>query len=149
MTKRQDALDYHSNGRPGKIAVIPPNRSNLRQNCTRNGLSAVALSISEPSLALAPFRERSFRFQWPADLLTAWAFEMENLILSWYVLVTTNSVVMLTVFASLGFLGTLIAPLLGMAGDRFSLRVVMCCLRATYALLALVLMTLGLTGSLS
>src|SRR5215211_4873391 len=23
MTKRQDALDYHSNGRPGKIAVIP------------------------------------------------------------------------------------------------------------------------------
>src|ERR1043165_793155 len=24
MTKRQDALDYHSNGRPGKIAGIPP-----------------------------------------------------------------------------------------------------------------------------
>src|SRR5207302_6942141 len=23
MTKRQDALDYHANGRPGKIAVIP------------------------------------------------------------------------------------------------------------------------------
>src|SRR5215831_10189189 len=23
MTKRQDALDYHSNGRPGKIAVVP------------------------------------------------------------------------------------------------------------------------------
>ena len=23
MTKRQDALDYHSTGRPGKIAVVP------------------------------------------------------------------------------------------------------------------------------
>src|SRR6185369_13933760 len=23
MTKRQDALDYHANGRPGKIAVVP------------------------------------------------------------------------------------------------------------------------------
>jgi hypothetical protein len=32
---------------------------------------------------------RSFRFQWPADLLTSWAFEMEALILGWYVLVTT------------------------------------------------------------
>ena len=28
---------------------------------------------------LAPFRIRSFRFQWPADLLTSWAFEMETL----------------------------------------------------------------------
>ncbi len=25
--KRQDALDYHSSGRPGKIAVVPQNRS--------------------------------------------------------------------------------------------------------------------------
>ena len=33
--------------------------------------------------ALAPFRIRSYRFQWPADLLTSWAFEMEALILGW------------------------------------------------------------------
>ena len=44
--------------------------------------------------ALAPFRIRSYRFQWPADLLTSWAFEMETIILGWYVLVETNSVVM-------------------------------------------------------
>ena len=31
--------------------------------------------------ALAPFRIRNYRFQWPADLLTSWAFEMETLIL--------------------------------------------------------------------
>ena len=41
---------------------------------------------------LAPFAVRSFRFQWPADLATSWAFEMEALILSWYVLVETGSV---------------------------------------------------------
>ena len=44
---------------------------------------------------MAPFRVRNFRFQWPADLLTACAFEMETLILGWYVLVETGSVVML------------------------------------------------------
>ena len=42
--------------------------------------------------ALAPFRIRSYRFQWPADLLVSWAFEMETLILGWYVLVETGSV---------------------------------------------------------
>src|SRR6266699_3612638 len=60
--------------------------------------------------ALAPFRVRSYRYQWPADLLTSWAFEMETLILGWYVLVETNSVVMLTVFGALLYGGTLIAP---------------------------------------
>ena len=49
---------------------------------------------------LAPFRVPSFRFQWPADLLTSWAFEMENLILGWYVLVETGSVVLLTLFGA-------------------------------------------------
>src|ERR1051326_5436781 len=67
---------------------------------------------------LSPFEIRSFRFQWPADLATSWAFEMETLILGWYVLVETKSVLLLTVFASLAYLGTLIAPLLGVAGDR-------------------------------
>ena len=33
--------------------------------------------------ALTPFRTRSFRYQWPADLCTAWALEMETLILGW------------------------------------------------------------------
>jgi hypothetical protein len=40
---------------------------------------------------LAPFRVRSFRFQWPADLLTSWGIEMENLVLGWYILVKTGS----------------------------------------------------------
>ncbi|MGX7835875.1 hypothetical protein ACWKSR_12055, partial [Campylobacter fetus subsp. venerealis] len=54
-----------------------------------------ALSDTARPSALAPFRIRNYRFQWPADLLTSWAFEMEQLILGWYVLVETGSVLLL------------------------------------------------------
>jgi MFS family permease len=99
--------------------------------------------------ALAPFRVRNYRFQWPADLLTSWAFEMETLILGWYVLVETKSVVLLTVFASLTYIGTLIAPMFGVVGDRIGHRDLLAMMRATYAVLAATLMTLALTGYLT
>ncbi len=96
--------------------------------------------------ALAPFQHRSFRFQWPADLLTSWAFEMETLILGWYILAETGSVVWLTVFASLQFLGTLLAPMLGVAGDRLGHGRVLGIMRACYAVLAGCLALLALNG---
>ncbi len=92
---------------------------------------------------------RSFRFQWPSDLLTSLAFEMETLILGWYILVETRSVVLLAVFGSLQFLGTLVAPLFGVMGDRLGRRTTLCGMRVWYAVLATVLMLLGLTGMLS
>jgi len=98
---------------------------------------------------LAPFRVRSFRYQWPADMMTSWAFEMETLILGWYVLVKTESVFLLTVFGSLQYLGTLIAPMIGLAGDRIGRRSMLCLMRAFYTLMALTLMTVGLIGALS
>ena len=64
--------------------------------------------FAKPS-ALAPFRIRNYRFQWPADLLTSWAFEMEAIILGWYVLVTTGSVLLLSIVVSLNYVGTLAA----------------------------------------
>jgi predicted MFS family arabinose efflux permease len=91
---------------------------------------------------LAPFQVRSFRFQWPADLLASWAFEMEGVILGWFVLVSTGSVLALAVFGSLQFLGTLISPFFGMAGDRIGNRNLLCLMRITYVGLALVLMIL-------
>jgi MFS family permease len=97
--------------------------------------------------ALAPFGARSFRFQWPADLLTSWAFEMETLILGWYVLVETGSVLLLTVFAALQYLGTLIAPLLGVMSDRLGHRNVLCAMRAIYTVLAATLMAIAFAGS--
>ena len=79
-----------------------------------------------------PFKVKSFRFQWPADLMTSWAFEMEILILGWYVIVETQSVLSLTLFASLQWLGTLLAPYLGALGDRLSRRTLLCSLRLIY-----------------
>ena len=74
---------------------------------------------------------------------------METLILGWYVLVETGSVLLLTLFASLGYVGTLIAPLFGVVGDRLGHRDLLAMMRASYALLAGTLMTLALTGHLT
>jgi MFS family permease len=100
--------------------------------------------VSSP--ALAPFRVRSFRYQWPGDLATSWAFEMETLILGWYVLVETQSVLMLTVFASLLYIGTLLAPMFGVMGDRIGHRNLLCAMRGLYATLAMILMTVAFLG---
>jgi MFS family permease len=98
---------------------------------------------------LSPFHVRAFRFQWPADLLTSWASEMETLILGWYILVETGSVLLLTVFGALQFHGTIIAPLVGVAGDRIGHRNVLCAMRAAYMLLAATLMALAFAHALS
>ncbi len=102
-----------------------------------------------PMNILAPFRIRSYRFQWPADLLTSWAFEMETLVLGWYVLVETGSVVMLTVFGALLYGGTLIAPILGVVSDRIGHRLLLSGMRASYAAIAAMLMVLAFADMLS
>ncbi len=111
-----------------------------------------SLSNSEPPArvsAWAPFTVRSFRFQWPADLAASWAFEMETIILGWYVLTETRSVLMLTIFASLQHMGTLLAPMFGVMGDRLGQRVVLTSMRAVYMVLALTLMSLAYSGMLT
>ena len=115
----------------------------------RDELRHRILSGPARSSALAPFRIRNYRFQWPADLLTSWAFEMETLILGWYVLVETKSVLLLTLVASLNYVGTLIAPMFGVVGDRIGHRDLLAMMRASYAVLAGTLMTLALTGNLT
>jgi hypothetical protein len=100
-------------------------------------------------LAFGPFRALSFRFQWAADLFTSWAFEMETLILAWYVMVHTGSVLLLTVFGSLQFFGTLAAPMFGVLGDRMGSRTMLGAMRAAYVGLAATLMALGLSDKLT
>jgi MFS family permease len=107
------------------------------------------VSAVAPTSALAPFRIRAFRYQWPADLATSWAFEMETLILGWYVLVETQSVFLLTLFASMQYLGTLIAPMFGVMGDRLGHRNVLSGMRTIYALLASTLCALIVLGVFS
>ena len=107
------------------------------------------MSAGTNASTLAPFRIRNFRFQWPADLATSWAFEMETLILGWYILVQTSSVLMLTLFGSLQYIGTLVAPMFGVLGDRVGHRLTLCCMRAAYTALAATLMVLAFSGVLA
>lgn len=100
------------------------------------------------SALLAPFQVRSFRFQFPADLLISWGIEMENLVLGWYILVETGSVLLLSLFWALQYLGTLLAPLFGMAGDRLGHRRILCTMRLLYAGLAMTMTVLAFTGAL-
>ena len=100
--------------------------------------------------ALAPFRIRSYRFQWPADLLTSWAFEMETLILGWYVLVETSSVrdahavrrAALRRHADR-------ADRSASWSDRIGPRNLLTGMRAIYAMVAATLMALAFTGALN
>ncbi len=107
--------------------------------------------MSNPSdaSALAPFKVRSFRFQWPADLAMSWAYEMENIVLGWYILVETQSVMLLTLFASMQYFGTLLSPMFGVMGNRLGTKRLLCGMRAVYTVLSLAMLTLVLAGQLS
>jgi hypothetical protein len=74
-------------------------------------MKAVPKKAPSHAGAMASFRQRSFRFQWMADLSTSCAFEMETIMLSCYILVETISVLLLTLFASTQYIGTLLSPL--------------------------------------
>ncbi|HUK57887.1 MAG TPA: MFS transporter [Stellaceae bacterium] len=101
---------------------------------------------SRLSYALGPFAVRSFRFQWPADLLTSWAIEMEGIILGWYIIAETGSVFLLTLFGSLQYIGTLVAPMFGVMGDRIGHRNLLCAMRAAYFLFSSTIMILAFSG---
>ena len=93
------------------------------------------------------FRNRSYRFQFGSDLLNSWAFEMETLILGWFVLVTTDSPLLLAAFAALNFSGTLLSPFFGVLADRIDRRTLLIILRGIYATLAGMILLLALLGS--
>jgi len=98
---------------------------------------------------LAPFSVKAFRLQWPAALVTVWALEMETLILGWYVLVETGSVVLLTLFGASLYFGTLLAPMLGVVADRIGHRSTLVLMRLWYMVLAAALMAFAWAGALS
>ena len=104
--------------------------------------------IRRPAI-FEPFRIRSYRFQWTADLVTSWALEMEALVLGWYILVETGSVLLLTMFGALLFLGTLLSPMLGVVADRIGQRRLMCILRTFYVALSSVVVMVTLSGNLT
>ena len=99
--------------------------------------------------ALAAFAVPSFRVQFGADLLVAWAVEMEVLILAWYVLTATDSPVLLALLGALRFGGTLVSPFIGTYADRVSRKRLLLAIRTAFATLAVVLMSLSLSDQLT
>src|ERR1700722_4034350 len=98
---------------------------------------------------LGPFGVPSFRFQWPGDLLTSWAGEMEGIILGWYIIVTTGSVLLLTDYASLQYVGTLLSPMFGVLGDRVGHGNLLFLMLPGYFVFSTTIMALAFTGVLS
>src|SRR5262245_41111301 len=94
---RHVAPPVHCSGRPARRAKSKAGSGG------RNFHASLGRDVSRlfGAQMLAPFQLRSYRLQWPADLLTSCAFEMETLILGWYVLVATDSVLLLTLFGAL------------------------------------------------
>ena len=74
---------------------------------------------------------------------------METLILGWYILSETNSVILLTIFGALRFIGALISPWFGLAGDRWGRRKLMYLMRGFMMLLSVIIMILGLLDTLN
>lgn len=101
------------------------------------------------SRALAPFAVRSFRFQWPADLAASWAFEIEMLILGWYVLVESESVFLLVLYGALQYIGALVSPYVGVLGDRFGYKSLYISMRVVFVLLSIVLLGLAIADLLN
>ena len=71
------------------------------------------------------------------------------MVLGWYIVVETGSVLLLTVLASLQYVGTLIAPVFGMIGDRLGHRELLAGMRFAYTALSATMLTLALTGHLA
>lgn len=132
---RQQAVD----GAAIASAQVEPSKA--RNAPTAGGLAAVPM--------LAPFTVRAFRYQWPGDLMTAVAVEMEMVILGWYVLNETGSVLLLTLFGALHFFGTMSAPLIGVAGDRIGLRRLLVMMRLFYVAIAAMQTALAVTGTMT
>jgi len=95
---------------------------------------------------LQVFRLPSFRFQWGSDLLVSWAFEMEVLLLGWFVLVATDSPLMVAVMGALHYGGTLLCPWFGVLADRMDRRNVLIVMRISYGGFAATIMVLALSG---
>lgn len=89
-------------------------------------------------------RHRDFRYVWSSQMLHLWGNEMENLVLAWFVLVETESPLLVGLIGAVRFGGTLLAPFYGAVVDRFDRRNILVFSQALSVVLASTLMTLVL-----
>src|SRR6201985_3292699 len=64
-TRKQDALDYHANGRPGKIQVVPTKPTNSQRDLTL----AYSPGVAEPCLQIAENVEDVYKYTAKGNLV--------------------------------------------------------------------------------
>ncbi|WEK19735.1 MAG: NADP-dependent malic enzyme [Candidatus Pedobacter colombiensis] len=65
INRKQDALDYHSQGRPGKIEVIPTKPTNSQRDLTL----AYSPGVAEPCLSIAENKEDVYKYTAKGNLV--------------------------------------------------------------------------------
>ena len=126
----------------------PAADSRASNQATSQIASGASLAPQRRGGILDAFQVRSFRFQWPSDGLTIWAFEMETLVLGWYILTATDSPALVGLIGTLRFGGTLFGPIYGVLADKFNRRILLITDRAVLAVIALWFTALALSGAL-
>ncbi|HIK98254.1 MAG TPA: MFS transporter [Dehalococcoidia bacterium] len=126
----------------------PAADSRASNEATSQIASVASLTPQRRGGILDAFQVRSFRFQWPSDGLTIWAFEMETLVLGWYILTATDSPALVGLIGTLRFGGTLFGPIYGALTDKFNRRIMLITDRAVLAVIALGFAVLALSGAL-
>lgn len=98
--------------------------------------------------ALRSFRIKDFRLLWASDALGSWAEQTEFIVLSWFVLVTTNSPLLVGVFGALRLVGTLFSPLHGVLADRHNRAFLFAAIRTVMTVITAGVLTLAITSQL-
>jgi malate dehydrogenase (oxaloacetate-decarboxylating)(NADP+) len=65
INRKQDALDYHSQGRPGKIEVVPTKPTNSQRDLTL----AYSPGVAEPCLRIAESKEEVYKYTAKGNLV--------------------------------------------------------------------------------
>src|SRR5690242_15438807 len=65
MTRREEALDYHSQGRPGKIEVVPTKPTNSQRDLSM----AYSPGVAEPCLEIAADPELARKYTAKGNLV--------------------------------------------------------------------------------
>ena len=106
-------------------------------NISRYSLTAIVQS----------FRYRNYRFLWSSDGIVGWSLEIEFLVLGWFILVESGSPFFVGLMGSLRYIGTLLAPLYGLIGDRYNRSRILLVIRVSFSTIAIVVLVLSLVGS--
>ncbi|GAA4780204.1 NADP-dependent malic enzyme [Olivibacter ginsenosidimutans] len=65
LNRKQDALDYHANGRPGKIAVVPTKPTNSQRDLSL----AYSPGVAEPCLKIAENKDDAYKYTAKGNLV--------------------------------------------------------------------------------